>query len=446
MLADKINSVYWGSNNLSSLKNKKITVIENYELIEKLKNRYKDIEFISVKDIDEGFKKVLNREVLGHIDTLNTSWYKIQTKYPTKLAISNKIDESIDISIAINKEDNILYGIFQKAILSVDEDTKNELLNKWIFQENIKEFDYALLWKISIILILIISAILYRQKLLKNLNLELKNAVKEKTKALQEINNQLEYKIKIAVEENIKKDRLLSQQQKMISMGQMIENIAHQWRQPLSLITTSLSAIKLKKQLNDLDDEYLIKSIDTVLNTSKYLSNTIDDFRYFFKPQKEKEEFLLKNCVDKTLELLKSAFFENKVSVVENIDEIKLLGYETELIQVLINILNNSKDALLNVNENERVVFIDAKNENKKIVIKIVDNAGGINPEILEKVFEPYFTTKHQSQGTGIGLYMCQEIVYKHMNGRIDISNVEYEYNNNKYTGTQVSIILESIE
>ena len=432
--------------NLSSLKNKKITVIENYELIEKLKNRYKDIEFISVKDIDEGFKKVLNREVLGHIDTLNTSWYKIQTKYPTKLAISNKIDESIDISIAINKEDNILYGIFQKAILSVDEDTKNELLNKWIFQENIKEFDYALLWKISIILILIISAILYRQKLLKNLNLELKNAVKEKTKALQEINNQLEYKIKIAVEENIKKDRLLSQQQKMISMGQMIENIAHQWRQPLSLITTSLSAIKLKKQLNDLDDEYLIKSIDTVLNTSKYLSNTIDDFRYFFKPQKEKEEFLLKNCVDKTLELLKSAFFENKVSVVENIDEIKLLGYETELIQVLINILNNSKDALLNVNENERVVFIDAKNENKKIVIKIVDNAGGINPEILEKVFEPYFTTKHQSQGTGIGLYMCQEIVYKHMNGRIDISNIEYEYNNNKYTGTQVSITLESIE
>ena len=289
-------------------------------------------------------------------------------------------------------------------------------------------------------------AILYRQKLLRKLNTELKCAVNEKTKELQEINNQLEYKIKIAVEENIKKDRLLSRQQKMISMGQMIENIAHQWRQPLSLITTSLSAVKLKKQLNDLDDEYLIKSIDTVLNTSKYLSNTIDDFRYFFKPQKEKEKFLLKNCVDKTLELLKSAFFENKVSVVENIDEIKLLGYETELIQVLINILNNSKDALLNVNENERVVFIDAKNENKKIVIKIVDNAGGINPEILEKVFEPYFTTKHQSQGTGIGLYMCQEIVYKHMNGRIDISNVEYEYNNNKYTGTQVSIILESIE
>jgi len=204
--------------------------------------------------------------------------------------------------------------------------------------------------------------------------------------------------------------------------------------------------VKLKKQLNDLDDEYLIKSIDTVLNTSKYLSNTIDDFRYFFKPQKEKEKFLLKNCVDKTLELLKSAFFENKISVIEDIDEIVLFGYETELIQVLINILNNSKDALLNTNDKERVVFIEAKRENQKIVIKIKDNAGGIDSEILEKVFEPYFTTKHQSQGTGIGLYMCEEIIYKHMNGHIDVSNVEYEYNNNKYKGALVLIILDIVE
>ena len=382
----------------------------------------------------------------GHIDTLNTAWCKIQSKYPSKLSISNKIDENIDISIAVNKEDNILYGILQKAILSIDDDTKNELFNKWIFQEKIKEFDYAVIWKISIVLLIIILAILYRQKLLRKLNTELKCAVNEKTKELQEINNQLEYKIKIAVEENIKKDRLLSRQQKMISMGQMIENIAHQWRQPLSLITTSLSAVKLKKQLNDLDDEYLIKSIDTVLNTSKYLSNTIDDFRYFFKPQKEKEKFLLKNCVDKTLELLKSAFFENKISVIEDIDEIVLFGYETELIQVLINILNNSKDALLNTNDKERVVFIEAKRENQKIVIKIKDNAGGIDSEILEKVFEPYFTTKHQSQGTGIGLYMCEEIIYKHMNGHIDVSNVEYEYNNNKYKGALVLIILDIVE
>ena len=432
--------------NLNSLKNKKVSVVANYELIEKLKNKYKDIEFVSVKDIDEGFKKVLNQQVYGHIDTLNTAWCKIQSKYPSKLSISNKIDENIDISIAVNKEDNILYGILQKAILSIDDDTKNELFNKWIFQEKIKEFDYAVIWKISIVLLIIILAILYRQKLLRKLNTELKCAVNEKTKELQEINNQLEYKIKIAVEENIKKDRLLSRQQKMISMGQMIENIAHQWRQPLSLITTSLSAVKLKKQLNDLDDEYLIKSIDTVLNTSKYLSNTIDDFRYFFKPQKEKEKFLLKNCVDKTLELLKSAFFENKISVIEDIDEIVLFGYETELIQVLINILNNSKDALLNTNDKERVVFIEAKRENQKIVIKIKDNAGGIDSEILEKVFEPYFTTKHQSQGTGIGLYMCEEIIYKHMNGHIDVSNVEYEYNNNKYKGALVLIILDIVE
>ena len=136
-------------------------------------------------------------------------------------------------------------------------------------------------------------AILYRQKLLKRLNETLIEKVHQKTKKLREINNQLEEKIKKEVDENLKKDRLLSQQQKMISMGQMIENIAHQWRQPLSLITTSVSGLKIKKMLGDLDDEFFNKTLDSVMNTSQYLSSTIDDFRYFFKPQREIEDFYL---------------------------------------------------------------------------------------------------------------------------------------------------------
>ena len=431
-------------NNISSLKNKKISVVESYSIINTLRNKYKDIEFIEVKDIDEGIKKTLNGEVFGHIDTISTSWYKIQSKYLTKISISSKLDENIDISIA-TVPDDVLYGIFQKAVLSIDEYNKNEILNRWTFTEYQKEFDYSILWKISIFLILIFMAILYRQKLLKRLNETLIEKVHQKTKKLREINNQLEEKIKKEVEENLKKDRLLSQQQKMVSMGQMIENIAHQWRQPLSLITTSVSGLKIKKMLGDLDDEFFNKTLDSVMNTSQYLSSTIDDFRYFFKPQREKEDFYLQNCCNRTIDLLHANFLEKNIKVICTIDDVKINGYETELIQVLINLLNNSKDAL-ETKEDEKLIFIDILRKNDKAIIKIKDNAGGINEDILDKVFEPYFTTKHQAQGTGIGLYMCQEIVNKHMNGHIDITNTQFKYNEKIHKGTLAVIVLDVVK
>ena len=229
----------------------------------------------------------------------------------------------------------------------------------------------------------------------------------------------------------------------MISMGQMIENIAHQWRQPLSVITTSISGIKLKKMVNDLDDEFLYKTLDSVMNTSQYLSNTIDDFRYFFKPQKEKDFFYLKECINKTIDLLEANFKENNIKLICNMEEIQILGYETELIQVLINILNNSKDALLSLDDQERLIFINVKKDNGKALIKIKDNAGGIQEDIIDQIFEPYFTTKHQAQGSGIGLYMCQEIIYKHMNGHIDITNIEFNHEGKTYKGALSIIVLE---
>ena len=431
-------------NNIGSLKNKRISVVESYSIINTLRNKYKDIEFIEVKDIDDGIKKILNGEVYGHIDTISTSWYKIQNKYLTKISISSKLEENVDISIA-TIHDDILYGIFQKAVLSIDEYSKNEILNRWTFTEYKKDFDYSIIWKISIFIFLIFMAILYRQKLLKRLNETLIEKVHQKTKKLREINNQLEEKIKKEVEENLKKDRLLSQQQKMVSMGQMIENIAHQWRQPLSLITTSVSGLKIKKMLGDLDDEFFNKTLDSVMNTSQYLSSTIDDFRYFFKPQKEKEDFYLQNCCNRTIDLLHANFLEQNIQMICTVDDVKINGYETELIQVLINLLNNSKDALES-REGEKLILIDIFRKNNKAIIKIKDNAGGIEEEILNKVFEPYFTTKHQAQGTGIGLYMCQEIITKHMNGHIDIANTEFKYNQKTQKGTLVIIVLDVVK
>ena len=429
-------------NNLSSLKNKKISVTQNYAILDILKEKYKNIDFIAVKDIDEGISKTLNGEIFGHIDAISTAWYKLQTKYLTKISISAKLDENVDLSIAtIN--DNILYSIFQKAVLSIDDYSKNDLLNRWTFTEYQKEFDYSIIWKITVFILIIFVGILYRQRFLKKINNALIQKVNEKTKKLRDINSQLEKRIKKEVEENLKKDRLLSQQQKMISMGQMIENIAHQWRQPLSIITTSISGIKVKKMMNDLDDEFLHNTLDSVMNTSQYLSNTIDDFRYFFKPQKEKENFYLEKCCNKTIDLLRPNFIENNINVICKVADVEIFGCETELIQVLINILNNSKDALSLLENQERLIFIDVLKENGKAFIKIKDNAGGIPDNILNQIFEPYFTTKHQSQGTGIGLYMCQEIIYKHMHGHIDISNIEFKYKHKIYKGALSVIVLD---
>ena len=434
-------------NNINTLRNKKISVIEGYSIINVLKSKYKNIEFVEVKDIDEGMKKILNGETFGHIDDISTSWYKIQTKYLTKISISSKLDETEDVSIA-TIHDDILYGIFQKAVLSIDDYHKNEILNRWTFTEYKKDFDYSIIWKISIFLILIFIAILYRQKLLKKLNESLVEKVHQKTKKLRDVNNQLEERIKKEVEENLKKDRLLSQQQKMVSMGQMIENIAHQWRQPLSLITTSVSGLKIKKILGELDDDFFDKTLDSIMIKSQYLSNTIDDFRYFFKPQREKIDFYLENCCNKTIDLVHANFLEKDIKITCKVDDIKVNGYETELIQVLINLLNNSKDALesFELKDEAKLIFIDIFRINEKAIIQIKDNAGGIEEQILDKIFEPYFTTKHQTQGTGIGLYMCQEIINKHMNGSISITNTEFKYNHRVYKGTLAVIILDVVK
>ena len=431
--------------NLSMIKNKKISVVENYTILDSLQSKYKDIEFIKVKNIDEGLEKILNGETFGHIDGLSTSLYKLQTKYLTQISISAKLDETSKLSVAVRNDDDILYGIFQKVISGMDDLQKNEIMNKWVSIEYKKEFDYSILWKVFLVVLIILLAILYKQIVLRNANNSLKEKVEEKTRELRQINSDLEIRIKKEVDENIRKDRLLAQQQKMVSMGQMIENIAHQWRQPLSLITTSASGIKLKKQLNDLDDDFFHNTLDNILTTSKYLSNTIDDFRYFFKPQKEKEEFYLERCCTKTIELINPNFVSQDIKIVYKTENIKVHGYETELIQVLINILNNSKDALLSQNNDERFIFIDIFKKDDKAIIEINDNAGGIDEEIINKIYEPYFTTKHQSQGTGIGLFMCREIVNKHMNGHIDISNITFEFNNKSYKGALVKIILENL-
>lgn len=245
---------------------------------------------------------------------------------------------------------------------------------------------------------------------------------------------------------DITQHKLMESQSKLASMGEMIGNIAHQWRQPLSLISTIASGIKVQVEFGQFNEKDIIPDMDNIIKQTTYLSNTIDDFRNFIKNSNEKSEVQISNVINKTLSILNPSMVTHNINVILNLeDDIKIIGYENQLIQALINIINNSKDAIkekLKENE-ERLIFIKTKSTNNSFILEIKDNAGGIIESVMDKIFEPYFTTKHKSIGTGIGLSIAHQIITEHHNAHIIASNKTYEYENKTYTGACFTITFD---
>ena len=278
------------------------------------------------------------------------------------------------------------------------------------------------------------------------LNANLENKVHEKTFELQELNENLEKRVKKEVQENSRKDKLLFHQSKIASLGEMIRNIAHQWRQPLSTISTAASGIKLQKEMGILEDKDVNEAIDTIMRNSSYLSKTIDDFRNFFKTDKKIQHINVATSIKDDLNILKPTLKNNEIEVIINLDEeINIKTIKNELTQVHLNLISNAKDILTskkNQTLKERLLFIELKRDGNWAQIKVIDNGGGIEDEIIENIFEPYFTTKHQNKGTGIGLFMCDEIICNHLEGSITAANTQFTYNNTKYKGAMFEIKL----
>jgi len=240
-------------------------------------------------------------------------------------------------------------------------------------------------------------------------------------------------------------ERFIHQQSKMASMGEMLENIAHQWRQPLSIISTAATGMKMEKEFGVSKEESEMEKLTLINDSAQHLSKTIDDFRDFFKPDKKVEEFYVEDVFQQSMKILESKFKNRNIHIEKNIFNTKVRGYKGELVQVFMNILNNARDALESKTLNERFIMIDIFTEDKNVVIKITDSAGGIDENIIDKVFEPYFTTKHKSQGTGIGLYMSEEIITKHMNGKINVYNSNIFYENKTFYGACFCIEIPSV-
>jgi len=259
------------------------------------------------------------------------------------------------------------------------------------------------------------------------------------------------YKIKGAIvvaniadiTKEIEQNNLLIQQSKLASMGEMIGNIAHQWRQPLSVISTASTGMLMQKEYNMLTDAQFEKACVNINKNAQYLSKTIDDFRDFIKGDSKKEDFSIQVLIDKALSVVQTTLKDHFINL--NIDikqDAKIYGALNILAQVIVNIINNAKDILVEKDIDNKLIFIDVEQNGDSAIICITDNGGGVPDEIISKIFDAYFTTKHQSQGTGLGLNMAHNIVANSFHGILEVKNSTYTYENTQYTGAKFSIIL----
>lgn len=267
-----------------------------------------------------------------------------------------------------------------------------------------------------------------KEKELEDLNQNLELKVKEQTKQLKELNKTLKQKVLEEIKKNEEKQRFLFWQSRMASLGQMLANIAHQWRQPLTELHLTLFNMK-KASINNNEEriqELYVQSKSLISS----MSSTIEDFTNFFNPQKDKKNFEIRNAINEALFILKKVIEIENINIQINIpNNYKIIGIPNELSQVIVNLIQNSKDAFIQNNTKNRIIIVSVKDEEKEskkyVLLEIKDNAGGISKKNIERIFDPYFTTKHKSQGTGLGLFMSKMIIEKSLEGELTHKNCD---------------------
>jgi len=340
------------------------------------------------------------------------------TSYLSKSRLYNKVSEKITYSTYFKPFDWIITTGFYSINIQEAIGKQQETLKKEIEDEIRTIVIYSFILAIFVILLT-----LGFSRSISDIFLNYKKRVKTRENELEELNSSLKQRVKIEVNAQREKEKMLIQQSKMAAMGDMISMIAHQWRQPLNQMSYVMMNIDGAYDERTLSREYLDKKLKEGENLLEYMSHTIDDFRNFFKPDKEKEEVQLCALVDSAIGLIEKGLEKRNIKLIKKYScDQSFVLYKNEMIQVLLNLLKNAQEVLEDVTEPE--ICIDIYEEDGFVLMCVKDNGGGVDEENLEKVFEPYFSTK-ASQGTGLGLYMSQMIVQEHMNGNLRVENVD---------------------
>lgn len=244
---------------------------------------------------------------------------------------------------------------------------------------------------------------------------------------LAKLNEDLKSQVQIEIEKNRQKEKVLMQQVKLASMGEMIDAIAHQWQQPINLINLRIDILCQVFESGKLDKNHMSAFKEKITLNINHMINTLNEFRTFFRPNKQEEFFDIKTMIEKVLLLVKDEFIINKIRInINEINNFSINGVENEFKHLLLNLINNSKDAFNenNILANKRVININILSNKEKNIIEVIDSAGGIPNEIIENIFKANSTTKDISKGTGIGLYLSNQIALKY-NGTLQVENID---------------------
>jgi signal transduction histidine kinase len=311
--------------------------------------------------------------------------------------------------VLIKKDDKEF--IFNISISKIQE---NEYLVDFTDITDIENYKYEL-----------INLVNKQNEELSEFNKNLGKSIQEKINELHELNQELHKSVEDEKEKNSIKDQFLFKQSRQAMMGEMIGMIAHQWKQPLSSMNIALNSLEIAKQFETLTDEMFEQNIEKMKKTIEFLVQTMDQFRNFFKEDKEKKDVPIISLIEEGISYIEHQLSIKNISV--NIDcrtQRVVSVHANELIQVFMNIINNAKDAFLSKNIENAQIDIECYEQDNDVVIDIMDNAGGIPADVIDNLFNPYFSTKGQD-GTGLGLYMSKIIVEEHSDGRITAKNNE---------------------
>ena len=288
-----------------------------------------------------------------------------------------------------------------------------------------EEFEFIIKSSAAIVFFtMLLSLLLSRQvnKIFKSYQEE----VEQRRKALEQLNTSLEKRVQQEIVQHRKKDKMLIQQSKMAEMGDMLNMIAHQWRQPLNQVSYIFMNIESAYEHKELTENYLEEKLQQANEQIAFMSNTIDDFRNYFRPQKEKQFVLVSDVVQSSVSLMKQSLQANNIEV-ETISEGRDLThiYKNEFLQVLLNLVKNAKDVLVQNSVENPKIKISSSCYKDKLIVEVSDNGGGVDESLHDKIFEPYFSTKNKKHGTGLGLYMSKMIIEEHLDGKLSVSNTD---------------------
>ena len=423
-------------NHPTEMNHKKIALLQGQTSINYfLKQKFSNLNIVMVDSIEEGLMMVAKGKVYGYVDETYTLAYYILKLHSNELKIMERINKTpMHGSLGIRKDEPQLLNIMNKVIDSIDEQEIKDIIHDWISVRVEKDFDYVLLMQIVLFFLVILLVSLYWvRKLFKEVEKR-----KEVENKLKNFNENLEKDISLKIEEIRYKDAMLLEKTKLAAMGEMIGSIAHQWRRPLSTLHINVEMLEEDYKEQKIDQMFIDHFIKKNSEIIQYMSQTINDFQNFYKIDKEKKYFDVMEKIKALSELkLNQLEYHSIVLSIEG-ESFTVLGYPGEFQQVILSLISNAQDALVESGTENPWIKIILSTKGAKGYVRISDNAGGIDEKIIDKIFEPYFSTKEKSGGTGLGLYISKMIIENNMQGELSISS--------QGEGSEVLIVLSREE